>query len=330
MAETTDKIKNFIKQNFGYFIVFFACAIYIARGLITIDKTGKTVYEIIVDGSLAFFFGVFINRIMDLQGMANGERDDRVIKTNTLHSKVVDEITPYIDKLDDWCDRKNKEALKLARIRILKGEGLKYDDCFDEDATPKDYTIDFNKYYYKGKDREKLFEKQKERNKYKSYLKACKLKLTLLTTNALTNDGGKEYDPYYLGRTKVQYEKETSRSEIISKIAIAVITGIYGIKLIKDFSWANLLWVGIQVVLFLLIGGIKMLKSMFFIIDEYRARTIKKIDNLQKFKAECCQDNKEENKVVAIGQNQAQTIENRQENNQVVPEIKQEGENING
>ena len=343
MGEWSEKTKKFIKQNYGYFIVVIACAIYTARGLITIDKTGKTVYEIIVDGALAFFFGVFISRMLDLQGLTNGERDERVIKTNTLHQNIVDEITPYIDELDDWCDQKNAEALKNARIRILKSEGMKYEDYFDENATPKEYTIDFDKYYYKSKlfrkkDRKKIYERARERAKFKAYKKACNLKLTLLTVNSLTNDGGKEYDPYYLGRSKKRYERDTSTREVFSKIVVGIITGIYGIKMITDFSWQSMIWTGIQVVLFLLMGGVKMFQSMFFITDEHRCMTIKKIDKLQIFKAEHEQLSKKSQNTVAIEQKMPENVEIKPEIpqeqpqqevqiNQVEPEIISQGEN---
>lgn len=275
-AENT---KKYIKQYIGYIVIILACLIYIARGIITVEETGKTVMQILGDGFLALFFGVFINYVFELQGMMDGERNDKVIATNKRHADIVDDISSNIDKLDDWCNTKNKEALKLARVRILSVHGLKYDDCFDEEGVAKPLSslnLNFN---FTTKE-----EKKQVKEKVKCYRKACKVKLTLLTTNSLTSEGGRDYDPYYLGQTKRQYKRKTTTMDLISKLGIACIFGYYGARFVTSFSWAFLIWTGIQVVLFLIMGVVKLYTSYMFVIDDYRSRVIKKIDNLTKFK----------------------------------------------
>jgi hypothetical protein len=128
------KVKDFFRQNIGYFVVAAVCAVYIATALITIDKTGKTVEQIIADSAIVFCLGVFINRVFDLQGMMNGDRDEKVQTTMAVHGETVVKISPYIDKLDDWCKLKNEENLKIQRTRILATEGLRYDDYFNADG----------------------------------------------------------------------------------------------------------------------------------------------------------------------------------------------------
>ena len=66
-----EKVRDFFKQNIGYFIIFFVCAVYILTAFLRIDKTGKTVSQIIADGSLCFFLGIFINRTFDLQSRSS-------------------------------------------------------------------------------------------------------------------------------------------------------------------------------------------------------------------------------------------------------------------
>lgn len=41
-----DKVKDFFKQNIGYFVVAFASAVYILTAFLTVDRTGKTVTQI--------------------------------------------------------------------------------------------------------------------------------------------------------------------------------------------------------------------------------------------------------------------------------------------
>ena len=113
--------------------------------------------------------------------------------------------------------------------------------------------------------------------------RSLRLKLTPITASGLTSEGGKKQDPYFFGRTKSQYERQTVAKDIISKIAVACLFGYYGAELVQDFSWASLIWKLLQVGIFVVMGVIKMYQSYMFVIDEYRGRIVKKIDNLQKF-----------------------------------------------
>ena len=96
-----ENTKKYLKQYFGYLVIALVCSIYIARGIITIEETGKTVGQILGDGFLALFVGLFINSVFGLQGMMDGDRNEKVIATNLAHAKIVDKIAPHIDKLDE-------------------------------------------------------------------------------------------------------------------------------------------------------------------------------------------------------------------------------------
>lgn len=271
-----EKARDFLKKNIGYMIVGLLSAIYIATSVITMGKTGKTFGEIMADGAIVLFIGVFINRIFDLQGMMNGEREERVQDTIRMHGEAVVRISPYLDRLDGWCDEKNAEALKMQRTKILAGEGMRYDDYFDERGGAKTFVV--NKDRLKDK-----YLRGDEIKRLRCYRKALRLKLTPLTASGLTSEGGKKQDPYYLGRTKSQYERGATISDIVTKVIIACLFGYYGAELVQDFSYADLIWKALQIGIFFITGVIKMYQSYMFIVDEYRGRIIKKIDNLQKF-----------------------------------------------
>lgn len=271
-----EKTRDFLKKNIGYMIVGLLSAIYIATSVITMGKTGKTFGEIMADGAIVLFIGVFINRIFDLQGMMNGEREGRVQDTIRMHGEAVVRISPYLDRLDGWCDEKNAEALKMQRTKILAGEGMRYDDYFDEKGGAKTFVV--NKDRLKDK-----FLRGDEIKRLRCFRKALRLKLTPLTASGLTSEGGKKQDPYYLGRTKSQYERGATISDIVTKVIIACLFGYYGAELVQDFSYADLIWKALQIGIFFIAGVIKMYQSYMFIVDEYRGRIIKKIDNLQKF-----------------------------------------------
>ncbi len=271
-----EKIRDFFKQNIGYFIVALVSIVYIATAFITVDETGKTIGEIIADTAVVFFLGLFINRVFDLQGMMNGDRDERVQMAIVTHGETVVKISPYIDRLDEWCKLKNEENLKVQRTRVLASEGMRYEDYFNEDGSAKDFKPD----------EEKLKNKtlcKTEKARIRCFKKALHLKLTPITAGALTSEGGKKQDPYNFGRTKGQYETQTSVKDIITKICIAGIFGYYGVRLIQDFNYATLIWNGLQVAIFLIMGCIKMYNSFMFVTGEYRTRIVNKTNNLEMF-----------------------------------------------
>lgn len=271
-----EKAREFLKKNIGYMVVGLVSAIYIATSVITMGKTGKTFGEIVADGAIVLFLGMFINRIFDLQGMMNGDREVRVQETIRLHGEAVVRISPYLDRLDKWCEDKNDEALKMQRTKILASEGMRYDVYFDEKGGAKPFFV--NKDRLKDK-----FLRVDEIKRLRCFRKALRLKLTPLTASGLTSEGGKKQDPYYLGRTKSQYERGTTISDVITKVIIACLFGYYGAELVQDFSYADLIWKALQIGIFFITGVIKMYQSYMFVVDEYRGRIVKKIDNLQKF-----------------------------------------------
>lgn len=271
-----EKARDFLKKNIGYMVVGLVSAIYIATSVITMGKTGKTFGEIMADGAVVLFLGVFVNRIFDLQGMMNGDREKRVQETIRLHGEAVVRVSPYLDRLDKWCEEKNEEALKMQRTKILASEGMRYDDYFDEKGGAK--------LFFVNKDRLKdKFLRGDEIKRLRCFRKALRLKLTPLTASGLTSEGGKKQDPYYLGRTKSQYERGATISDAITKVIIACLFGYYGAELVQDFSYADLIWKALQIGIFFIAGVIKMYQSYMFVVDEYRGRIVKKIDNLQMF-----------------------------------------------
>lgn len=271
-----DKVKDFFKQNAGYFVIAFVCAVYIFTAFLKIDKTGKTVSQIVADGVLYFFLGIFISRMFDLQGMLSGNREENVQKTIAEHAKMVMKISPYIEELDKWCEKENAKNYEIQRTKILARVGLKYSACFDEEGVAIPIALDQNRL------KDKILRKN-EQKKLRVYRKAVNLKLTALTAGELTSEGGRQQDPYYFGRTKVQYETQRSIADIFTKLGVAIIFGVYGVELIKDFSYANLIWAILQVAIVVIMGLIKMYQTYLFITDEYKSRIWKKIDNLQKF-----------------------------------------------
>lgn len=271
-----EKIKELMKNAAGYGVILLISLGYIATAFITIEKSGKSVGRIIADGIVIFLIGIVINRAYELQGITEGDGNALVQSAVEHHVEMVDRVAPHIDKLDDWCDRKNREAMRAQRVRILAENGLRYDDYFDEDGMTREFVV--NEAHLKNRYMRKF-----ELKRIRYYYKALSLRLTPLTSGVLTSEGGRYWDPYYLGRSKPEYTKDSSRSDVITKILLSALFGYFGIALLADWSIATLIWKTLQVAVFLVMGSLKKTKSYQYVTDEFRGRLTKKSNILQMF-----------------------------------------------
>lgn len=322
-----NKFKKFVKNNFIYFIIAFASLAYIAFGLIKIETTGKTIIEIIGSGIVIYFVGYVITMLFSMQGQLAGDRQEDVIKTNKLHAKCVEEIDPKINEMDDWCEEENVKALLKIRKRILNKEGLRYEDCFDEEGIARDIAFphkslkefEFTKIvngeevieiiyaeelkesnpgkYKIEKKKIKAFNKRQSA-KQKAFIKAMRVKITPLTTDLITATVVKNNDPHNLGMDRKQYQKKDAKSEAISRAIFSIVFAYFTVSFIT--GWATLLSSLIQVAVFLSMGGIKWVQSFYFVKEDLRKRTIRQINYIQKFKCDKgIASSEEEKKIVA-------------------------------
>lgn len=309
MEKEDNKIKNFIKNNFLYFIIGFTCIAYTAYGLLQIETTGKTIIEIIGQGAVIFLIAYFICRLFSMQGLLAGDRKQDVISTNTLHAKCVSEIDPYINQLDDWCDKENTKTLQKIRKQILNKEGLRYQDCFDEEGVAKDITFPLKEIKFEKKNENgdivilspkdvkknnpskyrnevykvKLFNEH-QRAKMRAFKAAIKVKITLLSTDAITATTVKANDPHNLGMDRKKYQKLDAKSDLISKLIMGMVFSYFSFSFI--IGWSYLISAIIQVAIFLLFGGIRWVQSYYFVVEDLRRRTVRQINYLQRFKCD--------------------------------------------
>ena len=269
-------------KNAGYFVVVLISIVYVASALINISKSGRTVYEIIATGVLSLIVGIMINGVFRSMGVRRGDEDERTVATNALHAKTVCEISPYIDKLDDFCETENKRALREIRTRILIREGMKYTDYFDDEGHAL-YT-DYKMLNVKQEDKEK---RKSERARLQAYKKALRVKIKPLLSSNLTSDGVKANNPFDFGKSKREYAARKSAGDALVKLLMAIIFGYFGVSLASEINVASIIWNGLQIVLYIAGGVIQMYNSYMWVVDDYRGSIIKKIDYLQKFKNSC-------------------------------------------
>ena len=149
-----DRIKAFFKNSVGYIMAFFFTAGYISLSILTIDRTGRTVGEIVGTSFIYYIYQIVLITLFRSQGLNNGKNSETYKNTSLLHAEKVESISDNMDMLPQWCDEKNKENYKKQRIKILASAALKYLDYFDEDGIViKSYEVDSAKTSLKWKNR---------------------------------------------------------------------------------------------------------------------------------------------------------------------------------
>lgn len=265
-----ESFKKFIGDAAGYVAVAAVSLIYIAMAVLVPGETGKSMGTIIADGAASFLLGICINFNLNMQGILKGERSDKMIATKTLHGETVGGLSSYIHRLDDWCEEQNALALRTARSRILMQAGMRYADCFDKDGVPLE--LDLTE-----------LDKRIAKRRRRAMKKAVRLQLSQLSSSVLTGNGGKTDDPHDLGENVPQYIRHTNTSDVISKLLVAMIFGYYGVRLLADFSYAELIWRSLQVAILLAMGVAKQTRAYLFMVDTYRGNIVRKINYLQSF-----------------------------------------------
>ena len=214
--EWSERLRDLIRNYVSYGAVALVCLAYVAASFLTVEATGKSVQEIVSDGAMAFLLGISVNRMLELQGMRNGDRDARVKAAEERHAALVEEVAPSLDALDLFCEEKNKETLARARRTYLSRLGLRYNDYFDSEG------ICVCTHVTEGRG---LRERMRRREEKKHVRRASRLHLTRLSAGLLISDAGNTCDPYFLGRSKREYERESGRGELVSKLATAAVFG---------------------------------------------------------------------------------------------------------
>ena len=269
-------IRKFMFKNIGFLLVALVSALYIVKGLYTLGESGKTVAQIIGDGALSASVGFIIGHLFRQTGINYGNDDIEVVKTKSYHTKLLDCIAPYIDKLDNFCDEESRLTLESIRARILSAGGLSYDECFTPDGTVKIMDIDIPK----GIER---VERKKYRSKRKALKRALRVKITPLTPESLSVDGSKYKDPYDFGKTQNQYLRHRSGSDLTNKLLFGFLFGYYAIYLTENAGLDAVVWASLQIAIYLIFGVAQMMQSYMFVKNECNSRIIRKNDTLQKF-----------------------------------------------
>ena len=257
------KTREYIRDNLVSIALVLLCIVWMVMGFVTLKLTGKTAEEVVADSLMLMLFGLTINRMCTIMGIKKGKQTKKYIDTNDLHGMKVTEASKDINRLVRWCDKENYLNKKEAQTKRLAPLGISYDDFIKNN-------IDYSRW-------------EKPKKIKKKVLKIKNIKLHQISVDALTTIIDDRTDKFYYGRSEKKYMKSESILDFISKPVIYVVLGLMAVDLITDFTYGNLILKLIQLVILLSSGAMKYANSYTFIVDEFRAGTIKKINDLDRF-----------------------------------------------
>ena len=269
-------VKSFLSEHLIDFAMFFVCAVYILAELISIKATGKTISQILLDGGKAMLLSYGLSQAMGIKGLKAGEKNEKVIQTDTLLGEKLAQAEPHISVMDEWCEKKTLATLERIRRSILAKSGIRYEDVFDEDGNSKEFIIkETSKRIYKHKD--------------KALHKAMSVHITNLTSSWLMSNDDNEDDPYNHDKTKSKYLAKRAIIDLISKVFILVAIGMLTVDTFKELNYAKLIWGAVQVAMYLMLSILSYLRNHDFVVDDLRGQKIKRINLLNEFLVQCAE-----------------------------------------
>ena len=276
-----NSVKKFLRLNIGFIASFMTLGVYIATAMFQITETGKTLPRIIGDGAIFYGISITVCGLLLLQGLADGDRDGRVLATNYTFSCTVEAMSPYVNHISEWCEIKNAELLKKERMKILAAAGLAYGDYFDDDGNGKGYKPDFDLLESKRK-----AERRYEKKRIAAYEKAAFLKTSRLEQQVLMGGARSCKEIYDLTKTKRGYARSAMSEKAGTNAAFAIIFGYYTIQILSGFSWEALIWYGLQACVCLGNGIMQMINGKMFVTDDLRNQTLRKINFLDECRSD--------------------------------------------
>lgn len=257
-ASFGDRFNRSLKDWLIDIVIALMLIVYVLKTLVTIEVTSADVLGIIGDGLLMLVFLMSIKSLMLRKGIFTGEKTEGYIKTKARYEEQLLKIMPKSQYLAEYTSMFNAREQKEKLTRILAQYGMSYEQ------------------YIKGIDNPTKAQE--------AAIKAAnKAKCLRITVTDLTGSGVTDERKPGLGKTKNEFLKTKSVTDISITLLSMVIFSVFTFKLAGNFSWANLIWTVMQCVVFLIKGTMSFMSAYVFVTDEYTNRLIRQTNMLIDF-----------------------------------------------
>lgn len=254
-----DKTILFFRKHIYNILLVLIAVLFLFKDIIKIEESGKTVTEIIASGFMSFAIGTAFNLIFSKKGIIAGKATPTYIETMVRYNQEVEKTDDYIEKLDDFCEAKNAQRIKMAQIKILRTERIKYDD-------------------FVAKSMEEVCSTKQQ---VKCWMKAQRVRIQYLTADNLLSETDDRYEKGKKELTISEYERKQNTTDMISKLLFALIFGYFGVTFVGNYE--NIIWGAIQIGLWLLMAIGKYIQNYSYITDVYKSKIHRKINLLIEF-----------------------------------------------
>ena len=246
------KASSTVREKLQIVIIALICCVYIAHGLFTLEESKQTIAEIVGNIAWSGTIGVIISSMFTSQGLKDGRNTELFLNSLKAYGDSKSRATPWFDKLTTWCSYKNAYDLEIRKREIVEGAGLNY----------RAFTVG-----YYDEHPEVLTEDQ-----LKALENVDTCKVLKITQRELLSDMPKNKfsEKNRFGETVLEYQTKGTILDIIIKLALAIICGLYTLEPIKDSNWAGLVWNLLQILMWLSFGFQKYIDSKYFMEYEYR------------------------------------------------------------
>ena len=255
-----DKTLDFFKRNIYNFILVIVSFVFIFKDIIQIEETGKSVLEIVADSVISFVMAMTFNIILGKKGIISAQKLQSYANCMVTYSEEIEKTNDKIEYLEDFCEYKNNNKLKLIQKRILTKVCINYEDYINGKL----------EMYNLNKDQKKALKKVK------------KISFHYLTPENLLSETDTRYEKGKKDMTLSEFEKNQNFQDTISKIVCALIFGYFGVSGLTG-GWAEIIWGSIQIGLWLIMGLCKYVQNYSYVKDVYQQKIYRKINLLIEF-----------------------------------------------
>ena len=262
------KLGTYLKDRLQFIAIFVVSIIYIFQGFFELVQKDTTVIDILGNIGLSIIVGLVITTTLNNTGLRDGANDDKYIASMKFYGETKQKATPYFDKLSSWCHYKNEQDLEYKKRDIIQSAGLSWKGF---------------KFGYYEEHTNNLSDEQKIALNNAKKCQIIRIKPDDLLSDlpkSKTMEKGSKF-----GEDRNDYVKKELIIDIVTRISMAIICGLYILKpIISEEALGNILWNTGQIVIWLSFGVIKYYNARSFMVDEYRhSHIILKTEYLNEF-----------------------------------------------
>ena len=255
----SDKVNKIMRDWIIDIVVILMLAIYVLKSVVTIEMASADLWAILGDCALLLVFMTTIKSLMLRKGIFAGEKSQGYVDVKSRYDKQLMQIMPKSQYLADFVLIFNERNKRAELSMILAGYGMSYESYVSGIDNPTDL--------------------QK-----KGIQAANKTKYLTINIEDLTGSGVKQSGKVKsLGQTKSEFMSNKSITDIGLTILSVVIFAVFTFKLASEFSWANLIWVLMQLIVFMMKGAMSFISSYMFITEDFSNRVIRQTNLLIEF-----------------------------------------------